>query len=197
MDSFFDVFFDITVEDVDARPGRDYAGQPDGVSIVLQDNGPANMHSFALTTFDAAAPNCGLIPPPEADPYIGHFDIEIPLGADLNGNEINDKIKFQPVTHSVGDGNRTFIQLPNGTTIDQFDSAAFLEGAVVDESTDPPFTIGALLPNGLPDPAAFGGPTTATSTILNVVLPLPASAWMGLSLLTGCGVIGALRRRAA
>jgi PKD repeat protein len=30
VDSFFDVFFDITVTDVDARPGRDYAGQPDG-----------------------------------------------------------------------------------------------------------------------------------------------------------------------
>ncbi len=43
VDSFFDVFFDITVTDVDSRPGRDFAGQPDGASVFLPDNGPANM----------------------------------------------------------------------------------------------------------------------------------------------------------
>ena len=34
----------------------------------------------------------------------------------------NDKIKFTLATHSVGDENRTFIVLPDGTTIDEFDS---------------------------------------------------------------------------
>ena len=171
------MFFDITVEDVDPRAGRDYAGQPDGASILLPDNGPAHMESQAGTCFrgdpvifDKDAPNFGLIPPPESAPYIGHFLIEIPLGGDLNGNGEPDKIKFTLVTHSVGGENRTFIELPDGTVIDEFDSAAFLEGAVVDESTDPPFTIGAQLPSGLPDPAAFGGPTTASSTLLNEVV---------------------------
>ena len=86
VDSFFDVFFDITVTDVDARSGRDFAGQADGASIALLDNGPASMQSFSQVVFDAAAPNFGLVPPPEADPYIGHFTIEIPLGTDINDN---------------------------------------------------------------------------------------------------------------
>ena len=173
VDSFFDVFFDITVTDVDARAGRDYAGQPDGAAITLTNNGPAHMQSFYSAVFDKDAPNFGLVPPPEVDPYIGHFDIVIPLGGDINGNGENDIIKFTLATHSAGDENRQFVTLPDGTVLDQFDSAAFLAGAVVDEITDPPFTIGAQLPNGLPNPAAFGGPTTATSTLLN---PLPGGA---------------------
>ena len=32
--------------------------------------------------------------------------------------------------------------LDDGTVIDEFDSAAFLEGAIQDVSTDPPFTLG-------------------------------------------------------
>jgi len=59
-----------------------------------------------------------LIPPPETDPYIGHFLVEIPLGADINGNGENDKIKFTLASHSAGDENRTFIVLPDGTVIE-------------------------------------------------------------------------------
>ena len=65
VDSFFDVFFDITVTDVDSRPGRDYAGMPDGTSLPLMDNGPASMQSSYLAIFDQDAANFGLIPPPE------------------------------------------------------------------------------------------------------------------------------------
>ncbi|MDQ2695287.1 MAG: PEP-CTERM sorting domain-containing protein [Pseudomonadota bacterium] len=192
--SFFDVFFDITVQDVDGRPGRDFAGQGDGGMVVLQDNGPASLQSLYSAVFDADAPNFGLIPPPEADPYIGHFEIEIPLGGDINGNGENDKIKFTLAVHSVGDENRTFIQLPDGSFIDQFDSAAFLEGAIVDESTDPPFTIGMIDPlTGLPNPAAFGGPASATSTLLNPQVPEPAAlALWGAGL--GILVLGRRRR---
>ena len=198
VDSFFDVFFDITVTDVDARPGRDFAGQPDGASIVLPDNGPAHMSSFYDVVFDKDAPNFGLVPPPEAAPYIGHFDIEIPLGGDINGNGEPDKIKFTFATHAVGDENRSFITLPDGTVIDQFDSAAFLAGAVVDVSTDPPFTIGACVSGTggigcVPDPGAFGGPTTASSNLLNsVTVPEP-----GTLALFGFGLagLGYMRRR--
>jgi hypothetical protein len=180
VDSFFDVFFDITVTDVDDRPGRDYAGQPDGASIPLLDNGPANMQSFYNVVFDKDAPNFGLIPPPEADPYIGHFLIEIPVGGDINGNGEPDKIKFTFASHAAGDENREFFTLPDGTEIDQFDSAAFLAGAVVDVSQDPPFTIGSgpgctdPFFGCQPDPMAFGGPTTATSTLVNPLLVVPA-----------------------
>jgi hypothetical protein len=192
VDSFFDVFFDITVTDVDNRPGRDYAGQPDGASFTLEDNGPAHMQSFYNRAFDKDAPNFGLVPPPEADPYIGHFQIEIPLGGDINGNGENDKIKFTLATHSVGDENRTFIVLPDGTVVDTFDSAAALDGLVVDESTDPPFSIGMIDPGtGLPDPTSFGGPTTATSQLQNAIIPEPSS----LLLLASSAALWSMRRR--
>jgi hypothetical protein len=164
--SFFDVFFDITVTDIDARPGRDYAGQLPGASFVLQnisDAGNRDMISNYQVVFDADAPNFGLLPPPETFPYIGHFNIEIPLGGDINGNGENDKIKFTLAAHQVNGENRTFIILPDGTVVDNFDSEADLSGLVVDESTDPPFTIHMV------------GPSSAESLLLNPVVPEPAS----------------------
>ncbi len=70
-------------------------------------------------------------------------------------NGENDKIKFTLVAHTVGDANRTFVILRDGTVIDSFDSIADLSGAVVDESQDPPF-----------GPISLTGPTTATSRLV-------------------------------
>ncbi len=178
VDSFFDVFFDITVTDVDTRSGRDYPGQPDGASITLPDNGPASLITFYQAIFDQNAPNFGLIPPPQVNPYIGHFQIEIPLGGDINANGEDDKIKFTLASHAAGDDNRIFTVLPDGTTIDEFDSAAFLEGVVVDLSTDPPFTLGAGSVNlpAFSGPGSLIGPTVATSTCVpGLVCPVSVS----------------------
>ena len=174
--SFFDVFFDVTVTDVDPRPGRDFAGQAPGASIVLQnlsDTGNRDMQSNYTVLFDKNQPNYGIVPPPQVSPYIGHFDIEIPVGGDINGNGENDKIKFTLAAHQVNDVGRTFITLPNGTVIDSFDSTADLSGAVVDLSSDPPFQIHMI------------GPTTAESTLLNPITPEPSS----LALLLVAGLI--------
>ena len=179
--SFFDIFFDITVTDVD--PVHNFGGGPtDGLSLTFPNNGPAHMQNVYKVTADPNAPNFGLIPPPEAAPYVGHFSIEIPLGADLNGNGEDDKIKFTLVAHTVGDANRTFIILPDGTVIDNFDSTADLSGAVVDLSQDPPF-----------GPISLNGPTTATS---HLVASVPDGGSM-LFMLSGAltGLAGTLRLR--
>ena len=188
VNSFFDVFFDITVTDVDSRAGRDFANPaggdvPDGGVIVIPDQGPAQMAVSYEAVFRENEPNFGLIPPPEAFPYIGHTTIEIPLGGDINGNGKPDKIKFTLVSHVVGDEGRSFIILPDGTVVDEFSTTAEMGGAVVDEDVDPPFTIGLT------------GPTTVSSTLLNPVVPLPGAVWLGLSLLGGMGAISAIRRR--
>jgi hypothetical protein len=177
--SFFDVFFDITVTDVDVRAGRNFAGMGDGASVQLPDNGPANMQTNYTRIFDQDAPNFGLIPPPEAAPYIGHFLIEIPLGGDINGNGEPDKMKFTLASHAVGDENRTFIILPDGTVIDSFDSAADVSGAIVDVSADPPFSF------------SLTGPTTASSNLRNPIVPEPSS----LTLLAVGGLLTVACRR--
>lgn len=159
VDSFFDVFFDITVTDVD--PGVDIPGMADGAALIFANNGPAHMASNYGVQADLSLPHYGLVPPPEANPYIGHFKIEIPLGADLNGNGENDEIGFTVVTHTVGAENRTWIEGPNGTIYDTFDSTAVLEGFIRDESVDPPFTItltGPTTASGgpfIPEPGAY------------------------------------------
>lgn len=187
VDSFFDVFFDITVTDVDSRPGRDFAGQTDGATIVIQDQGPGRLQSQYFAIFDKDAPNYGLVPPPpEASrPYVGHFDIAIELPGDVNGNGITpDYLKFELASHLAGAA--TFITLPDGTVIDEFDSTATILGAVSDNLADPPFTIGSVIDPlgcdpggsfpGFPDPCTpvpgtgLSGPTTATSTLTTPVI---------------------------
>jgi hypothetical protein len=141
------------------------------------DNGPAHMENFYMAIANPALPNLGLIPPPEAFPYIGHFTVEIPLGADLNGNSELDKIKFTLVAHQVNDANRTFITLPDGTVVDSFDSVAHLEGAVVDVSQDPPF-----------GPISLSGPTTASSRLV------PEPRGSAMAVLMGLAGFGLWRR---
>ena len=190
VESFFDVYFDITFTDVDVRPGRDYLGQPHGSSIVLLDNGPTRASAAYTTVFDKDAPNYGLFVPADADPWMGFVGVEIPLGGDINVNGENDKIKFTLATFSAQNQSRTYTTLPDGTVVNEFDLAVLLQAGVVDESTDPPFSIGATLPSGLPDSDAFGGPTRADSELQNPVFPEPGT----LSLLA-IGGLAILRRR--
>lgn len=151
VDSFFDVFFDITVTDVDTRAGRDFAGQADGASLPILDNGPASMSLFTTCQADLAQVNFGCLPP-VGDAYIGHFDIVIPLRGDINGNGELDVMKFTLGTHNVGSVTDFFIDGDNA--FDTFNTTLVLDGLIQDAITDPPFTI------------SLSGPTTARQQIV-------------------------------
>ena len=160
VDSFFDVFFDITVTDVDSRTGRDFAGQVDGSSISILDNGPASMSLFTTCQANLAQVNFGCLPP-VGDAYIGHFDIVIPLGGDINGNGFDDVMKFTLGTHNVGSITDFFIDGDNA--FDTFNTTLVLDGLIQDAITDPPFTI------------SLSGPTTAKQQIVVASVPEPGS----------------------
>ena len=172
VDSFFDVFFDITFTDVDARPGRDYAGMPDGATIIFQDNGPLQALVSYPATFSATGDLWGLAPPAEASPYFSPAVFEIPLGGDINQNGEDDKIKITLWTSSIGDAGRVFVPGAGDSINVAFSSGLVIEGAVVDESTDPPFTLGFYSAPGQPDLTSLGGPGTWNALLANGVVPV-------------------------
>ncbi len=191
--SFFDVYFDLVITDVDSRPGRDYAGQPDGASIQLQDVLMSNLQSFYAATFDKTQESFDLLMPPETDPHISASIADIPLGADINGNGTNDKLVLPLFFYSAWNSGRVDTTLiTNQLWHHEYDAGAVLEGSVGDvtSSGTVPFVIGAQLPNGLPDPAAFGGRDKVESKLVNPLVPEPASA-----ALMGFGGLFLIRRR--
>jgi len=177
--SFFDVFFDITITDVD--PQSDFPGLPAGAQLNFAGNGPLRLQTLYSVEARLNQPNFGLFPPPESAPYLGFGGLEIPLGGDFNGNGEPDKIKLGVVTLTVVGANRTFITLPDGMVIDAFDAIMNLSGAVVDLSQDPPF-----------GPIILAGPTTASSHLQG---PGPVPEPMPLVLLL-LGLGGAALSRA-
>jgi hypothetical protein len=181
--SFFDVFFDITFTDVD--PLVNFGGNfQDGAVLRFGNIGPGSLISTYPAIADPNLPNQGLFPPPEFAPYIGFFTVEIPFGADLNANGENDKMKVTVAALSFLDQSRTSITLPDGTVIDNFDAVMDLSGAVVDASQDPPF-----------GPIYLTGPATASSRLVASPTTVPESGstllWFAGAL---AGVFGCHRR---
>jgi hypothetical protein len=170
--SFFDVFFDITITDVD--PASNFGGGL-GSSLSFSNSGPYNLQANYLVVANPNAPNLGLFPPLESFPFIGGFFVEELLGADVNGNGEDDKIKTDSMSLALLDQNRTFIVLPDGTVINNTDASLVWNGAVVDESQDPPFSADLL------------GPISVTSREVSPQVPEPAAiiVWIGLACLVG------------
>lgn len=174
VDSFFNIFFDVSVTDVDSRPGRVFAGQSDGATITFQDLASTLQTSTYVAIFDQNAPNFDLVPQTVGDPFIGLINLQIPLGADFNGNLLLDKVLLNLGTFSVD--NVTSLAELDGSITSNFTAGGVIQGSVQDVNTDPPFQVGGLLPNGLPDPATFGGTGSLNADLLNTVVPEPASS---------------------
>jgi hypothetical protein len=155
---------------------------------VLLDQGPMHLSQFGsnLCIADTSQPNLGCLPV-EGDAYIGHFEVVVPTGVDINGNDPGtgnpadylDVLKFTFVQHQVGDVTDTFI-LP-GVVQDTFDSTIDGNGLVEDAKDDPPFIF------------VLTGPTIAQQ---GIVYPAQAPEPASIALLAGgIGLLGFRRRR--
>lgn len=139
VESFFDVYFDLSLTDVD--PAKTFPGGTDDQTWWLGGNGPARFTSRYSLAADALAPHLGLLPPPEAAPWVGLEGFGIPLGIDINGNGEADILKFDGAAIAADDVDRGFITLPDGSVLYLFESMTQLSGGVVDLSADPPFQV--------------------------------------------------------
>ena len=160
VDSFFDIFYDITITDDDIRSGRYFAGQSDGGRITLQDIGPVRMSANYECVADVSLPVMGCLPQLASEQYFGNLPLSIPLGVDVNANGPNDKIKindqnlglgsFAGSEFVAGDYKVSFESFnPPGPFNDNLHSFFDIrDAAVSDQSADPPFS-GVLYMEGL------------------------------------------------
>jgi hypothetical protein len=160
----------------DIDPVNDYFGLPSTfertnvmVSNIVEEAG--------VCIADLTKPNYGCLPPMGL-PFTGITGLRVDLPVDIDGNGLLDKILINPLMHEVGEILSTTGTPSTVTTTYTLNS--ILNGAVLDQASDPPFTINLT------------GPVTGTQTI--VVNPIPEP---GTYLLCGLALAGlvAVRRR--
>lgn len=168
VESFFDVFFNLTLEDTD--PSKNF--------LPALGSGPLSFFSSLTLSVrgapciaDTSRPNYGCVLPTgiayQSGPVI--FD----LGADIDGNGFGDVIELLIADFTLSNPSMG----PDGIT---YDTLATIEGGVMDLIADPPFTFN------------LSGPTILAAP----PIPVPAPATLAL-LGAGLGVLGWARRRAS
>jgi len=184
VNSFFNVWFDVTITNQDSSGAFFFNNEGAPQTLTQNDNEtPTPLQQNSVCTADLSKPNLGCLPP-TGSAYIGHFQVKVDLGVDINGNGANDVLKFDFVQHDVGGVTNTFLQGAN--LIDTFNSNIQNTGGMVgDQIGDPPF--GAFL---------LSGPTTASQGIIFPAQSVPEPASLAL-LGAGFGAMFGFRRRQA
>lgn len=175
VDSFYDVVFDLLLEDID--PFADFAGSPAGATLSFLERGPVRIESSWTTLFNPLLPNGGLWPPAEDAPYTNNGVVSIPLGVDINGNGSEDKLRIDDLLYTWLNPERKFVFVPT-RVVWTMDTIMAISGGVHD-IVDPPF-----------GPLMLTGPTTASAELIFTPVPEPGS----LAVL-GFGFLAVWRRR--
>ncbi|BCG64518.1 MAG: hypothetical protein methR_P2302 [Methyloprofundus sp.] len=176
VDSLFDVFFDVTITDID--PTTNFFDSPTLVTLPVLSDGPIPMEFHGICSADLSQANLGCLPP-SGFPYVGHFKIDTPLGLDINGNNLNDFLHFTFGAHNVGGVTDTFIN--DNSVNDTFNSTIVGTGAVDDAATDPEFSF------------TLSGPVTASQEIVYAAQNVPEPSYL-LLFSAGFSLMGLLRR---
>ena len=179
VDSFYDIFYYVTFTDIDTTTGTGFFDDSATGPLVTEELGPRHLQFIGECIADTSKENLGCLPP-VGFPYIGFFEEELDLGYDVNGNGEIDVLKFIFGALDVGGVTNTFI---NGNqVIDEFDSTLAGDGAVMNVSTDPPFTF------------TLTGPTTASQDIVYPSASVPEPTTFAL-FGVGIALMGLRRRR--
>jgi hypothetical protein len=163
-----------TVTFADIDPAFSYFGLPSSFQRTVS----FSTHSESGTcSADLTRPNYGCFPP-VGSPLMGVASFRVDLPIDIDGNGLLDKLLVQPATSEVVDVLSSDRQGSTVTSI--FTVGASLGGAVMDQASDPPFSltltgvgtgIQTVVVDPVPEPATYG---------------LCAAAIAGLSLFRRC-----------
>jgi hypothetical protein len=155
----------------DTDPAFDYFGLPSS----FQRSGVSfsnNLKEGVTCIADLTKPNYGCLPPVGMS-FAGLTGFRVDLPVDIDGNGLADKMLLDPFLHQVGEILSTTRTDSTVTTTYTLNST--LTGAVLDQASDPPFTV------------HFTGPVTGTQSIVVDAIPEP-----GTYLLSGAALAGLL-----
>lgn len=178
VDSFFDVFVDIELADIDDV--YDFSNDAPMIQLLGVHAGTISTNFF--TYWDPNLPNGGLFPPPETSPYTLDAPFQVPLGFDVNGNEEEDFLDIQEWTWTWLGADRKFVFVPT-RVVHNVKAQTQLSGKVRDALTDPPF-----------GPITLTGPTTASAQLVYRPPTIPEPSSVGL-LTAGLAMLLRRRRR--
>lgn len=177
IESFFDVFFDLTFDSI--LKTTNYGG---AVPLVLASDTTARLTRTPLSpyTFDSNAPDFGMLSSSDnqnrALEHRGHVTVlKISMGGDedFDGEDEELTLRSDGIVLTTVPGSDSFLTLPDGSIEHTFNTTLFVAASIDDSNTSVPFTVGPLF-----------GTITEVGRLSNAIVPEPASLLLLLIALT-------------
>jgi len=168
IDSFFDVFFELTF----ASPlmSTEYGA---GGRLILESDAAARLTRSPASpyTFDGSAPDFDMLSSSDnlnrALEHHGHVTVlKIAMGGDVDGTGGDEELSLlsNGIVMTTVPGSDSYLPLPNGLIQHSFDTTLFMTGSIDDSDSSVPFTIGPLF-----------GRVVEVGRLSNAIVPEPAS----------------------